>query len=302
MDNLTFKIISEKKEAEKIWRELSKNENAYDDWQFRDAFHAPTDFPLFFYCGFMDQELIGFLPLQYNTKKNFLEFFAGSFMEYNHVFLKVGYEKHARDFYAHVLKNAKKNLHLRDMTDASSELENFEEYDSTYTLKLKEVGTLENFLEKRFSSKSRGNLRKKLRKIEESKVEIIENNSRDIDLLMDLNQKRFGEESSFADLNQRESFHSLLKLPFDWLLQTFIVNDKKEAVALSLLYKNIFMYIMAGTDLENVPNLGSYVIVKVLEKAFASKMEILDAGRNPSGWKDRWHLDAHPSYRIVKNI
>ncbi|MBU1119219.1 GNAT family N-acetyltransferase [Patescibacteria group bacterium] len=301
MENVSFNLISDKKKAEELWQHFSKNKTAYDDWQFRNAFHAPTDFPLYFYSGSIKNELIGFLPLQHNTKKNFLEFFAGSFMEYNHVFLKDGFEEYANNFYLHVLKNAQKNILLRDMSDTTPDLLDVEEYDSTFTLKLKEFGSLESLLEKRFSSKSRGNLRKKMRKIDENNIEIIENNLEDIDLLMDLNQKRFGEESSFADKSQRESFHLLLNLPLKWLLQTFIVNGKKESVSLSLIYKNIFMYIMAGTDLENVPNLGSYVITKVMEKAFASEADILDAGRNPSGWKDRWHLDAAPAYRLVQS-
>lgn len=296
---MKFEIISNKRDAKNLFEEFSPRKTPYDEWEYRSAFHAPTNFPLLFLAGYKNGVAVGVLPLQQNMKTDCIEFFGGGFMEYNSVFINPHFKEHALDFYKECI-NMGKPLALRDMTDCSFELPGYEHYDDTYTLDLQKYANMDDFFGEEFSSKSRSNLRKKIRKIEENSIDILENNFDDIDLMMDYNRKRFGSESSFEDKNQRKTFHNLLNLPWKWVMQTFIVNGSKEAVSLSLAYKKIFVYIMAGSNIKEVPNIGSYVAFKAIEKAFESNMHTFDAGRNVSGWKDRWHLNPIPVYRILR--
>jgi len=300
MKKIDFKVISKKEKAQEIFEKFAIKQRPYDEWDFRASFNSPNDFPLYFLAGYVDNNPIGVLPLQENLEKNCLEFFGGSFMEYNGTYLDYNHKNRALDFYQECL-SIRKNLLLRDLIDGSPTIDEYEQYDTTYTIDLKKFKHLESYLGQKFSSKSRASLKKKIKKIEENKIEILENNFDDIDLMIDLNRKRFGTESSFEDIHQRETFHLLMKLPWRWKMQTFVINNQKEAVSLSLQYKKTFMYIMAGSNIEKVPNIGTYVVIKALEKSFELGMETFDAGRNPSGWKDRWHMDPTPVYRLIKN-
>lgn len=295
--NLRFETITDLKTAEKIWRQFSPGIYAYDEWDVRYAYYAPYNFPLNFVAGYLDEKPIGVLPLQYNPEKDFIEFFAGDFMEYNHVLIDPDHKELAVEFYRHL---PEKNLCLRDFFDGDASLPNYEKYDETFTLNLKEFQNLEDFLAKRFTSHSRKK-RKKILKVYTPKVEVKENNFADLEYLIKYNKERFGKESSFDDPRRKTCFENLLKLNYRHLMQSFLVDNKVEAVAQSMHYKNYFIYVMSGANIADAENLGNFVIMTVLEKAFASGKKILDAGRNPSGWKDHWHLDPKPLFRIIRN-
>lgn len=300
MANLTFSLVQDLAAAEKLWRQFSPNQTPYDDWAYRSSFYLPTKFPLHFYLGQLENQPIGLLALQFNPQKNALEFFGGSFMEYNHVLILPEHQFLAIEFYRHLIGEAQENIILRDLIDGDDSLPGYEPYDQTFTLDLSQFKTTDEFFQQKFSSKSRNSFRRKFRQLEK-KIEIIENNFEDLDLLIEYNKTRFGQESSFQDPAQIETFHLFPKLELDFILQTFVVNGSKEAVSLSLAYHDIFLYIMAGTNLSRYPNLGSYLVLKAIEKGLAKDKNTFDAGRNPSGWKDRWHLDPHPVYRLVRN-
>ncbi|MBU1177983.1 GNAT family N-acetyltransferase [Patescibacteria group bacterium] len=300
MPDIKFKLVTDIDTAKICWDSLSPRLCPYDEWDFRYAFFAPSNFPLAFYAGYINNKLIGLLPLQYNNKNKFLEYFGGDFMEYNHVLIDRNYQPLAIKFYQHVLRQITEKIYLRDFMDGDPILENYQPYDETYYLSLENYQDFEDFLQKKFSSKSRSNIRKKIRQLDKHQIEIIKDEPKDLELLFELNVKRFGSESSFKEEKQQEAFRNLLQLPWEWSLQSFIVDGVKEAVSFSLLYKNIYTYIMAGSNIEKVPNLGSYVVVKALEEAWQKKATLFDAGRNDSGWKNRWHLDKKTLYNIRK--
>ncbi len=88
MKSLTFKTISNKKDACILWDIFSPKKTLDDEWDFRYTFYKYLKFPLRFIVGFDNGKPIGLLPLQLNTNKGvsqkkfearepFLEFFGG---------------------------------------------------------------------------------------------------------------------------------------------------------------------------------------------------------------------------------
>lgn len=290
INNLKFDIVGSIEEGKKIWQKLSPNENIYDNWGLRHCFYKYFNYPLRFYTGYDGGELIGLLPLQYNNELKRLEFFGGSFMEDNRVFIKPGYEECVPQFY----NNIKDPARFEDIIGEDPFTKSLDILEYKYVADISKTKNANDYLVKKFRAKSRNGLRKKIKSIEKMNPEIVVNNYSDIDALMDLNKKAFGKESSFCKPFRYEIYHDLFNLNLDIHTLSFVINGKKEAISLAIKYKNSYVYINAGTNKKGVPNLGTYVIFKNIEKAIQVGAKFFDAGLEDLGWKERWHLDKIP--------
>ena len=128
-------------------------------------------------------------------------------------------------------------------------------------------------------------------------VEIIYNNFNDFNLMIDLNLKNFGEKSSFHFPFRKEIFRDLLKLNYEPILLTSIINDKKEAVSFALKYKDKFISLNSGVNSASFPWLEKYLILKKVAKAIELKCRIFDACVGDCGWKENWHLEKIPQFK-----
>jgi len=296
MKTLEIRQIDNIDEAKKIWTELSPDKVLCDNWDFRYCFYKYFNYPLHFYIGLDNGEIVGLLPLQYNKDTECLEFFGGGFMSDNRVFIKQGYEEYIPQFYDFISLPSK----MQSIVGEDIFTKSFEIYRYKYVRDLFEINNIEEYLIKHFKAKSRQGIRKKIKLIEYLEPEIINNNFSDLDLLIELNKKSFGENSSFHKPHRAEIFHDLLKLNFDIYMFSYVINGKKEAVSFSIKYKDAYIYINAGTNKTGVPNLGTFNIYKNLEKAIQLGMKTFDAGIGDLGWKERWHLEKNPQYIFNK--
>lgn len=290
INNLKFNIISNVENAKNIWQKLSHNDNIYDNWDFRYCFYKYFNYPLRFYAGYSGGELIGLLPLQYNSELKTLEFFGGSFMEDNYVFIKPGYEEYIPKFY----NNIKEPARLEDIAGEDPFTKSLDIFEYKYVSDLEGLKSINEYLIKYFKAKGRNAVRKKIKSIEKLKPVIIENNFKDLDLLIELNKKEFGKESSFNKPFRRETYHDLLKMNLDIKMMTFIINGVKEAVTIGIKYKNIFVGMNGGTRKEAHQDLRTYITVKKMEKAIECGANKYDAGIDDFGWKKNWHLEKIP--------
>ena len=86
-----IKKITVLEEAQYYWSLLTPNQTIFDTWEFRYCAYTFSSDKLAFYLGIVDNEPVGLLPLQYTVEAGYLEFFGGSFMEDNKLFLKKGF-------------------------------------------------------------------------------------------------------------------------------------------------------------------------------------------------------------------
>jgi hypothetical protein len=295
-NDLKFHIISDIKEAKNVWQKLSLGKNIYDNWDFRYCFYKYFNHPLCFIVGKINNEEIGLLPLQNNKEKMLLEFFGGSFMEDNHVLIKNGCENYIPEFY----KNVKGRSRLEDICDSSTFESSLKIFEYKYVSDLARLKNASEYLEKYFKPKRIKAIKKKIKFIEALKPIITEDSYEDLDLLIELNKKKFGKESSFNKPFRREIYHDLLNINLSVKMMTFIINGSKEAVILGIKYKNIFVGINGGTKEEAHPDLGTYITVKKIERAIRLGADKYDAGLEDLGWKENWHFKKIPQ-RIFVN-
>jgi CelD/BcsL family acetyltransferase involved in cellulose biosynthesis len=284
--------IHDIEEAKKVWEQLSPKKHIYDDWGFRFCFYKYFNYEIYFYVGIENGEPVGLLPLQYNSEKGYLEFFGGSYMDSNQIYIKEKNDKIIPDFYKALDRPAK----LIDVIGEDSFTTDLPLEDYNYMLPLNGIQTVEQLIEQRFSKRSKDTLKRKMKMLEHENITILKDQYEDLDLLIDLNIKRFGDDSAFCYPFRRETFHDLLKLPFQFKIQTFVINEEKQAVSLSIFYKGIYYYLYSGVNLEKTKNLGNYVIKETIKEAISLDAICFDAGLGDCGWKERWHLDKTPQY------
>lgn len=289
----SIRIIENLEEAKKMWEELSPHSNIYEDWDFRYLFSKYFVCPLRFYAGEEDGKPVALLPLEYNEEKGHLEFFGGTFMEDNHAFVKPGYEKHIPELYAAVRGKAK----LEDIVIDNGFLDmRFQE--NKYIIELDGLDSLDDYLEKTFSAKTRKGIRRHNAEVDELEPKIAFNEPSDLDALIELNRRAFGDESSFNKPHRREIYEDILK-QFQTLTISATIDGMKQNVSLAILYQGTFVSLAIGNNKDDYPNLGHYMFQRRVEKAIGLGCKTFDAGLGSLGWKDHWHLKKIPEYKYV---
>lgn len=293
---MKIECVRDLSKCQKLWKEFSPRKTVYDEWEFRTAFNKYTNYQLYFYIGLIDDEIISLLPLQYNTEKKYLEFFGGPYMDINQIFITPENYQYIPQFYQSLDQPAKLVLTQNDSFTQSLPQDNF-----NYFFDLSGYHSREELFKKLFSKKRQKNFQRENKIIEQDKVNIIPDQYQDLDLLIKLNIKKFGEESSFSGTDHPQIFHDLLRLPWKWIMLSFEINKQKEAVSLALLYKKIYYHLASGVN-PKISNLGNYVIMKNMEKAISLKGDTFDLGSDDCGWKERWHAEKTIPQYCFSNI
>lgn len=288
-----IRVVTELEEARRVWDLLSPKQNIYEDWDFRFVFYKYFNYPLRFYVGEENGEIIGLLALQENTNVECLEFFGGSFMEDNHTLIKSGFEKYIPEFYEAIKERAK----LEDII-YDNEFVPMDFLENKYVIDLRGLNNIEDYLKKTFSSKTRSKLRKKIKRIEAIKFVVVDNRYADIDALMQFNRKNFGVESSFNKPHRQQIYHDLAGSSFKVVMISAEIDEKLEGVSFAIKFENTFVSLNAGVNKTDFEDLGNVMLLKRIEKAINLGCNVYDAGLNDLGWKKQWHLKQIPQYKF----
>lgn len=295
-----FKCVTESNEAEKIWRKLSPAETIYDTWEFRALFQKYHQKEIRFFVGFVNDEMIGCLPLQYNQEKGWLEFFAGDYMEDNRLFLKDEFEIYRPDFYEH-MKTLGEKVKLEYIRANDEFTKTFEVIDYKWVLSLAGMTSYKDFLDQKFEGKTRNTFYRKLRKFETETIEVVKNDYQDLELLFEYNKLMFGDHSSFNDRPfHQEIFRDLVAIPeFAPEILTFVINGEKEAVSFSLRYNGWYEFFLFGLRPDKIKDLSTLINIHNIQNAIETQSSYFDAFVGAYGWKDRWHFTSIPQYKFT---
>lgn len=293
-----IKVIQNIEEAEEAWRCLCPLDTWYSEWPLRYTFYKNFNYPLYFFISYQNDQPVALLALQLNTEKKALEFFGGSYMEENQIYYQKGCEEQIALLYQEALKTnlALDLLGIKKQVD----LENLQFEDYKYYLDLEKCPNLETYLQDRFDSKGRSDYLRKIKKIEEQKIIVQAGNTQDLEALFSFNIKRFGSESSFTWPHRQNIFKDLVSTPYDWFIDKFYHQTQLIGVSIGVLCHRIYVYLNAGVDLTALPGLGNYATFLHLQRAFQLKAKIFDCGLENYTWKERWHLDKMPLYKLVR--
>ncbi len=302
---MQFKIITDHTEAKDIWNQLSAHKAIDDEWEFRNAFIKPLSYTPHFITGLVNGEAAGLLPLQRNTgeglmppyhasKGSFLEFFGGDDTDDNGVLVKPGYEEHIPEF----LEKVRENVILAPLKNPYEELGlKSQEYTHKYFIDLQGLTSHEDFIDKTWIGESRGKFKRGLRKLyKDHVIEMEYGNKNDLDVMAELNVRRFKNESSFRFPYRTEIFKELSDIYTPEIISV-IVDGKKEAVSFGLYYKNTYLAMNIGVNPE-INNLGKHLIMHQIDRAIAKGLTMYDAGKGDSGWKEIYKLDKQPQYQL----
>jgi len=297
MEQINYQIITDPDQARQLWEQFSSNELLFDTWEFRNCFYKLDNFPLYFIVGYDQGAPVGLLGLQRNTEHNYLEFFGGSWMEDNKVLVKAGYEAAVPDFYAQI----KEPAHLIAINSPDVFSQGLPLDDYKFQLDLTNYKTYWDFIEDKFNKKGQDTFRRKIKKIETNQIEVIENNNPDIEKLIEFNIKTFGDDSSFNNEKRKIVYRDFLNLSFEKYLMTIKVNGVIQSVSLNLKHNGIMYYLNAGSNNEEIPNLGSYTLLIDIQKSIDTGCRIFDALMISYNWKERWHFNMVPYHKFNFN-
>lgn len=299
---IEIRCLRDIKEAEEVWRALSPQELIFDLWKFRFCFYQFSPKPLYFYTAYDNGEPVALLPLQYGASEDWtgLEFFSEEFSLCLRPFVKPGYEYLIPKLFQSLPVSAK----FLDLLGVDEFTKSLPIDDYLYYL---EIGKFKNFDDYLLSAFPNGRKRYNFKRLftlleKEHQVKVVYNDFNDLELLMDLNFKHFGEESYFHSDYERQSFKSLLTLPLDWRMITIVVDGVKLACSLAVIYKKTYYYLIVGSDISEVRDVFKYLTKVNLELALKEGLEIFDLALGNCGWKEFWHPSKTPQYEFDNGL
>jgi len=309
MNSLTFKVITERAEAQRYWEIFSPKKTIDDDFTFRDTWTQLYDFPFHFIVGFDGADPIGLLPLQLNTLKGlgpkllnmdtpFLEFFAGIDTDDNKIFMLPDYEESIPQF----LKQIKEPAVLTSLKEkyAVDEKE-AEHYLDRFELDLTKFANFEDFMQKNFDGHSRQRLINRINKIDRTyTVEIKDGAEEDLKKLFQFSIDRFGENSSFNMSDRQQIYHELLQ-KFEVDLFKIILNGETKALSFCFVFNGSYVSLNIGYDYD-VRDISKLLVVTQIKRALEKGCTRYDAGQGDNGWKEHFSLTKVPQYQLKLNI
>jgi len=290
--NIEFYIERDIKECEKLWREFSLNRHISDIWEYRLCFHRGYgSLGPYFIVGKIAQEIIGFIPLEYQDfKKRYIFFGGGDWNENFTFYIKNHYKKFVLPLF---FKQLPKNTKLFFINNEESSYTDFlKEDDSTYFLNPVDYNyEIEEYL-KTLSHKTRKNLNREIREVEKLKPEIIYDNFQDIDVLIFFNKKRFGPDSAFEEPGFEKSLRLLLgENSLKGKVGMLSICIGGEAVAVFLVLKNgqIVEAMQSGSDPDR-KGIAKFLVITLINKYFNEKVDRINFFAHDCGWKEHWRL------------
>ncbi|MFA5184611.1 MAG: GNAT family N-acetyltransferase [Patescibacteria group bacterium] len=293
-----IKIFHDLAEAKRLWNKLSPQRSLYDLWDFRYCFYCHDVQPLHFYAIYEDGQAVGLLPLQYNELLAAYEFFAENFMEENRPFVKAGYEHLVPELF----RLAPAVTKIFDISGQDDFTRSLPLEDYIYFLDISRFHSFGDYLTVAFpSAHKRSNFKRIFTVLErEHAVKVIHNDFKDLELLMDLNVRRFGAESYLRTEAERQPFRDLVRLSLAWHLITVEIDGEKLAASLSIVYNNIYYYLIVGSDISRVSDAFKYLTKANLELAISLGLKTFNFSLGGCNWKEAWHLDKEPQYKFIK--
>src|SRR3989338_6264968 len=295
MTSFRIECINDLAAAKTWWERFSPRKTLYDIWEFRYCFYKPFQYELFFYVGYVGNEPIGLLALQYNSRHELFEPFGGSFMSNIQVFCDEKHSKYVPNFYAAIPSPAV----LTDIVGCDPFTMSLPFSNYRYILDLTAIKSGEEYLEKCVNSKFRSNVKRRVKLMEETGIQVTRNNFTDIDKLIELNVKTFPD-SSFNKPHRPEIFRDLLRQNFNTELLSFSIDGKVVAVCLAFVFNGIYLNINMGADKSVSPHLWTYVTFYKLRHAIELGCRQFDYGMEDCSWKEHWGHGKLPEYKFYK--
>lgn len=291
-----FKICDEVDECKSVWNLFSSNKRLFDVWDYRSCFFDKRYHEPYFIVGYNKKRVNGVIPLVFVKGKNQYSYIGGWFTaERNSLYLKD--KTKLKNF----LEQCPNNTFMEGLDIKEGKYHNFLNDQYTHYLNLSRYNYS---FEKYFSSldkKRQKNLRWELKNIPEYKVYL--NRIKDYKRLVELNIKRYGEESKLNDKTIRKGILRMIKLAKEKGILDMIsveINNKVEAVDVCISFNNRYYALIGSANCQKIPNLGKLMTILNIQNAIKKKARCAEFGASADHWKNMWRFDKDMLLKFVK--
>ncbi len=153
---------------------------------------------------------------------------------------------------------------------------------------------------KQFTGKNRKKLLREVDKLKKSALSFRINHYPDVETMFRLNLKAYSKLSYFHDHRFLAAFEKLA----EWLrdhqllrLITVLIKGEVAAIDLSAVWRNTCTVLAGGTN-PDFPGIAKLINLYHIEWACSKKMENIDFLCGDFNWKERFHLNPRPLYKL----
>lgn len=288
----TTRVVSDIIECRDLWGRSIPENDLFDVWGARMCFHKYLNWNPHFIIAEDGSGLCGLLPLSEIKDHNYYGYFPGevcagkTWIEQNKI--------HAinDDVYNLLIEAAPQNLHIRYLNRQTPEVD-----EIGYLFRASKYNYDMNGYWGEFSSKSRRKIQEEIMQFD---VRWRFEDSRDIDALIQMNIKSFGETSFFTNEKFCRGFIDFMEFAKERKMLrvvTALIGDKIVATDVGVIHKDSCTLLAGATDPE-FKGIAKAINLKHMEWACENKIGELDFLCGDFGWKDRFHLERRPLYQV----
>jgi len=296
------RIVTGLDECRVLWNSLGRGRNVSDLWEFRLCFYRHFKNEPFFLVLEDSLGILGILPLCHLKKEDLFVFFPGETWQG-----KTWLERtpiYCRDHEAlpELLAACPPRTYLRyieaDGTTLPAELDLDE---IGYLLHPPQLHFSMDEYYKRFSWKKLKAIKKEIASIFVPGSSWHVNRPADYDLLVRMNQSRFGPQSYFHDSRFREGFRDVVAWLHQrgWLRMVSLeIRGQIAAVDLGAVFDGTYVVFLGGTHADYC-GVAKVMNMHHIELAVEQGVSRVDFLCGDFYWKKLWHLDPQPLYKFL---
>ncbi len=299
--------VTDLRTVEKLWRTYSRLDNVWDLWEFRRVFIDVFKYPLLFVIAIWKSNIVGVLPLWFDSKQGHYEWISGWWSEQSRPFCNDS------GIVLKMLKSLDQKVALECMTGETAVLFNglVESDFDHFGLDLTRVGgTWDGYLES-LRKKKRYNIKRDIKRVLGRKPVIRFDKKSDLEHLFRLNIARMSrkaaiyadeEKSVFeVDAKQNEAFLELWERrgeAYDARIVCVEIGGKVVSCDFNLIFQKKYFTLLGGLDIDRVSGIGSFANMLDIQDGVNHGCTYIDFCMEDHHWKHSW-FKASPRYKVV---
>lgn len=290
--------VTDPAECRSLWEALSPGQRIWDDWDLMSAFHDAEHCDFRFLVSEEGGKPTGLVSLVFNRELNRGELFGGSYPDSRTLWIDNAdwpafVEAFPETTVFFDLRGSWVDALLADHPDYAL---NFQEVDQRFYLAPDDFGRdMVNHI-KSLSADTRQGILYDLRKVQARNPELRWSTDNEVDIFIDLVNRRFGAESDYATPKGQEELRRVTgELADNGWLHTLVitVDGKTEAVSLSALHGETWISLYAASNHE-VKNLGKLLTVETVQEACRCGAKEVNY-MTGMAWKAQWGMKWEPA-------
>jgi hypothetical protein len=301
-DEITYYIEHDLAQCEKMWRALVNPRYFTEVWEYRLIFHETFSKKPYFICAKQNEKIIAFLPLEYlELEGGYYSFFGAG--RWNERLCAYYLPNLSPNIINKIIELVPKPFSLHSMTKEFGVIvPNAVPETDTYYINGEQLQYNIDNLFQNMSKDTRQSVKRYLRIFNEMNPLIEYDRFDDYHDMVELNIKRFGQDSTFNKPFFGESIEKIIQSPVlrpHLRMISVRINGVLETCALCANFNSTYIYLASGTnpDIENLPK---YLVSLIIKDGLQLQAKTLFMLCYDCGWKDRWRINKEPLYILEK--